>query len=89
MNYTQMGDVVITQDIGLASTLLPKGVEVLSPKGVMFHDKEMQTALDIRFLNARTRKSGIYGKGPKPFQAGDRERFLMELTKILSKFAGI
>jgi uncharacterized protein YaiI (UPF0178 family) len=88
MNQAGKGDIVITQDIGLASTLLRKGVTVLSPKGVMFHEEEIQTALDIRFLNAKARKRGVYGKGPKPFQTEDRERFSMELTKILSKFAG-
>ncbi len=89
MNHAEKGDVVITQDIGLASTLLPKGVQVLSPRGVMFHEKDIQTALDIRFLNAKARKRGVYGKGPKPFRTEDRERFLLELTRILSKFAGI
>lgn len=89
MNHAVKGDIAITHDIGLASTLLPKGVHVLSPKGVIFEEKEIQTALDLRFLNAKARRRGVYGKGPKPFQAEDRARFMKELTKILSKFAGI
>ncbi|WP_338150629.1 YaiI/YqxD family protein [Neobacillus muris] len=89
MNHADKGDIVITQDIGLASTLLLKGVHVMSPKGYLFQESAMQTALDMRFLHAKARRRGDYGKGPKPFQAKDRIRFVTELTKILSNFAGI
>ncbi len=89
MNHADSGDVVITQDIGLASTLLLKGVYAMSPRGYLFHENDMQTALDMRFLHAKARRRGDYGKGPKPFEAEDRIRFVTELTKILSKFAGI
>lgn len=46
MNHAGKGDIAITQDIGLASTLLPKGVHVFSPKGALFEEKDIQTALD-------------------------------------------
>lgn len=88
MNPTQKGDIVITQDIGLAYTLLLKGVQVLSPKGIVFDEDEIQTALDLRYLHAKARRRGVYGKGPKPFHSWDRVKFSTELAKILSKFAG-
>ncbi len=89
MNHASKGDIVIKQDIGLAATMLPKGVLSLSPKGVMFEENKIRTALDLRFLHAKARKRGMYSKGPKPFRSEDRARFMAELTKILSKFAGI
>lgn len=89
MNHTVKGDIVITQDIGLASTLLQKGVHVLSPRGILFEEKEIQTALDLRYLNAKARKRGVYGKGPKPFLPEDRSRFIKQLTGILSEHEGI
>ncbi|MED3624805.1 YaiI/YqxD family protein [Neobacillus thermocopriae] len=89
MNHAGQGDIVVTQDIGLASTLLPTGVQVLSPKGFMFREEEIQTALDIRFLHAKARRRGVFGKGPKPFQEKDRQRFKTELTRILSNFTEI
>jgi uncharacterized protein len=89
MNHTVRGDIVVTQDIGLASTLLPMGVQVISPKGILYEENAIQTALDLRYLNAKARRKGMYSKGPKPFDSRDRERFSMCLTKILSKFAGI
>ncbi|WP_420800231.1 YaiI/YqxD family protein [Neobacillus terrae] len=84
MNHAAKGDIAVTQDIGLASTLLPKGVYVLSPRGTLFEEKGILTALDLRFLSAKARRRGEYGKGPKPFISSDRERFVKELTNILS-----
>ncbi len=89
MNHASKGDIAVTQDIGLASTLIPKGVHVLSPKGILFDETGIQTALDLRYLNAKARKRGVYGKGPKPYNSEDRTKFINQLTKILSKFAGI
>ncbi|WP_407643412.1 DUF188 domain-containing protein [Cytobacillus dafuensis] len=88
MNHALPSDIVITQDIGLASTLLLKGVYVLSPKGILYEEKENHTALDMRYLSSKARRRGIYGKGPKPYSREDRLRFVKELTKILSKFEG-
>jgi uncharacterized protein len=88
MNHSKRGDIVITQDIGLASTLLLKGIYVMSPRGSIFEEKDIQTALDFRYVKAKARKQGVYGKGPKPYTATDRAKFVNKLTEILSNFAG-
>ncbi|MDQ0269483.1 YaiI/YqxD family protein [Cytobacillus purgationiresistens] len=89
MNHVKAGDVVVTQDIGLASTLLLNGVYVLSPKGNLYEESQIHTALDMRYLSAKARRRGVYGKGPKPYKAEDRRRFVDQLAKILSNFEGI
>jgi uncharacterized protein YaiI (UPF0178 family) len=89
MNNVRKGDLVVTQDIGLASTLLLKGVHVLSPKGIPYEEKDIHTALDLRYLSAKARRRGIYEYRPKPYSREDRARFVKELTKILSNFEGI
>ncbi|OCA91142.1 hypothetical protein A8F94_04590 [Bacillus sp. FJAT-27225] len=88
MNHSVKGDAAITQDIGLASTLLPKGVYVLSPKGNVFEEKTIQTALDLRYLKSKARARGNYDKGPPPFLPEDRERFVMEFVKLLCRLTG-
>ena len=85
MNHASKGDVAVTQDIGLASTLLSKGVYVLSPRGMQFDERNMQTALEMRHISAKARRQGKYGKGPKPYEEEDRQRFLKEFAKVLSK----
>jgi uncharacterized protein YaiI (UPF0178 family) len=84
MNHVKAGDLVITQDIGLASILLPKNVYVLSPRGIPFEEKSINKALDMWYLSAKARRNGVYGNGPKPFTNEDRIRFRNELIQILS-----
>jgi len=89
MNAVKKQDIVITQDIGLASTLLLKNVHVLSPRGKIMEESEIATALDMRYLSAKARRRGIYGKGPKPFTEADRKNFQKNLIKVLSKIEGV
>ncbi|KKK33315.1 hypothetical protein WQ57_24845 [Mesobacillus campisalis] len=84
MNHTKKGDIAVTQDIGLASTLLAKGVYVLSPRGIQFEEKDIQTALELRHLSAKARRRGEYGKGPRRFSEADRITFGQEFTRLLS-----
>ncbi|MEQ2464877.1 YaiI/YqxD family protein [Niallia hominis] len=88
MNATKKQDIVVTQDIGLASTLLLKQVTVLSPRGVIFEEKSINTALDMRYLSAKARRKGVYGKGPKPYTEEDRQKFRRNFIRILSKVEG-
>jgi uncharacterized protein len=88
MNRAKAGDIIVTQDIGLAATLLAKGVYVLSPRGTVYEEKDINTALEMRYFSAKARRRGIYGKGPKPYNQNDRLKFVKQLTKILSKYEG-
>lgn len=88
MNKVKAGDIAITQDIGLASVLLPMKVQVLSPRGEEYLETKIQTALDMRYLSAKARQKGVYGKGPKPYTLENREKFKKELLRILSNYEG-
>lgn len=88
MNHVRFGDIVVTQDIGLASTLLPKNVYCLHPRGNLFEEKDIESALHMRYLSAKARRQGKYGKGPKRYRIEDRIRFEKNLIKILSKIKG-
>ncbi|WP_179886648.1 YaiI/YqxD family protein [Bacillus sp. es.034] len=88
MNHVKAGDALITQDIGLASLVLPKKVYAISPRGKAYREESIVTALDYRYVAAKERRRGNYGKGPKPFTNEDRETFCMSFDKILSEIAG-
>jgi uncharacterized protein len=88
MNRAKKYDVVITHDIGLASILVKKGVFVLSPRGKLFTETEMDTVLHIRYAMAKERRNGQYAKGPKPFSVHDKLYFTKRLHQILSNLAG-
>ncbi|MCK1991540.1 YaiI/YqxD family protein [Peribacillus muralis] len=88
VNAVKKGDIVVTADIGLAGTLLPKGVYVLSPRGKEYTDENIFMLLDMRYQSAKLRRQGKHTKGPKPFTKEDRLCFTKKLLKILSNFAG-
>ncbi|MGF3103747.1 YaiI/YqxD family protein [Rossellomorea sp. DUT-2] len=88
MNHVRVHDVLVTQDIGLASLVLPKKVYAISPRGIAYREESIVTALDYRYVAAKERRRGNYGKGPKPFTNEDRETFSISFDKILSEIAG-
>ncbi|MBS4194712.1 YaiI/YqxD family protein [Bacillus sp. FJAT-49870] len=89
LNQIKRNDVLITQDIGLASLALAKGVYALSPRGTEYREESIQTALNFRYLAARERERGNYGKGPKPFNSHDRQNFQKCFRRLLSKIEGV
>lgn len=84
-NHIASGDVVITQDYGLAALALAKSCAVLSPRGESYHTANIDYLLERRHFNAKARRGGKHSKGPKPFTDEDRQVFQQELTKVLCK----
>lgn len=72
-------DIAITSDIPLADRCLKKGARVLDPKGRIFTDDAIGSALASRELNAYLREIGEKSTGPKPYTQQDRSRFLNNL----------
>lgn len=77
------GDMVITQDYGLASLLLPKGCHVLHHTGREYTSENIDLLLQSRHISALQRKSGQRTKGPKAFTAEDRAAFKKTLRQFL------
>lgn len=82
-NCISRGDIVVTQDFGLATIGLAKGAVALSNRGQIYTDETIDFLLDRRHSQAKRRRRGIYGKGPRPFTVEDRNAFLQTLTKVL------
>lgn len=83
MNLAKKGDIIVTQDIGLASILLAKGTFVFSNRGELYRDEEMSLMLDIRYRHAKERQQGKYSKGPKAMSDQDRSLFKDRLPTFL------
>lgn len=83
------GDLVITQDIPLASELVHKKVAVISLHGTTFTEHNIRERLSIRNFMQEIRDTGGKTNGPKPFDQKDKHRFSQafdqQLTKLLKK----
>lgn len=82
-NRIAPGDVLITQDFGLAALALGKKAIALSNRGQIYNDRTIDFLLDRRHEQAKQRRGGKHSKGPKPFTDEDRHYFLQSLTKVL------
>jgi uncharacterized protein YaiI (UPF0178 family) len=84
MNMTDEGDVVVTQDQGLAAIALGKGARCLSPTGREFRSDRIEFMLEEREIKSKVRRAGGRTKGPKRRTAEDDRRFEMCLERALS-----
>ncbi|MBU9712072.1 YaiI/YqxD family protein [Evansella tamaricis] len=84
VNLIKKGDLAITDDLGLSSLLLAKGVLILTSRGNWITDQKIDYLLDSRHLAAKKRRAGGKTKGPKKLTQQDRDYFLYELEKIMS-----
>lgn len=82
-NHIAPDDILVTQDFGLATIGLAKRAVVLSNRGQIYTDRTIDFLLEKRHEQAKLRRGGRHGKGPKPFTDEDRQRFLQTLTKVL------
>ena len=85
MGLAQKGDIIVTQDYGLASLGLPKGCFVLHHKGFKYTDENIDHLLQTRYMSAMARKSGQRTKGPKAFTVEDEREFGQLLSKTIEQ----
>ncbi len=82
-NHIHAGDIVITQDFGLAALVLGKRGIAISNRGQTYSNSSIDYLLHSRYERAKLRRSGKHSKGPKAMTKEDRNNFLQALTKVL------
>lgn len=83
VNLAEAGDVVVTQDWGLAAMVLGKGVAAISPSGRAFRSESIEFLLEEREMKAKFRRSGGRTKGPKKRTMEDDRVFKDTLERVL------
>ena len=77
------GDIVVTQDIGLAAMVLGRGAHALSPRGRRFHQASIDAELLVRHEEKKLRRAGGRHGGPSAFTDEDREHFSETLEWVI------
>lgn len=79
----QPGDVVVTQDIGLASMALGRGAAAIGVRGRVYTKATIDMDLFIRHEEKKVRRAGGRTRGPAAFTSEDRARFSRNLDELL------
>ena len=82
-NEAQAGDIVVTQDIGLAALILGKRAFALTPQGRVFDPDQIAFSLEERNEKARFRRGGGRTRGPAPRTARDDQEFQAALRALM------
>lgn len=78
-------DIVVTQDIGLASMALGRGAAAIGVRGRVYDKATIDMQLFIRHEEKKVRRAGGRTRGPEPFKGSDRTRFRHNLIELLRK----
>lgn len=78
-NLTKNGDVIVTQDYGLAALVLGKGGKAINQNGLIYTDGNIENLLFTRFIGKKERIAGNRTKGPKKRTKANDVDFLKAL----------
>jgi uncharacterized protein YaiI (UPF0178 family) len=84
-DQAEPGDIVVTNDIPLADRVLKKDAAAIAPNGRTFTADSIGQALAQRSIMEHIRSTGEITGGPRPFERGDRSRFLQALDEAVNR----
>ena len=85
-NITEKGDVIITQDYGLAALVLGKGSKALNQNGLIYTDSNIENLLFTRFIGKKERMQGNRTKGPKKRTDQNNADFIKALLLCVEQY---
>lgn len=85
INIVKAGDIVVTQDYGVAAMALGKKVQALNQNGMIYSDGNIDKLLFERFLGQKVRRAGGRTSSTRKRTRGDDESFSAALEKLVLK----
>jgi uncharacterized protein YaiI (UPF0178 family) len=83
INRVKGGDIVVTQDYGLAALVLGKSAKALNQNGLIYSNDNMDRLLMERHIGQKVRRGGGRTKGPAKRTRKDDERFTKAFREII------
>ncbi|WP_454969979.1 YaiI/YqxD family protein [Eubacterium sp.] len=83
VNEVQSGDIVVTQDYGLAAMVLSRGGKAITQNGMIISDSNLGLLLTSRYESKKARMSGAHLKGPKKRTIQNDEAFIKSFKSLL------
>ncbi len=85
VNKVRKGDIVVTQDYGLAAMVLSKSGYPINQNGLIYNNENIDRLLFTRHVSKKIRSSGGKIKGPKKRQKEDDIKFEESLIYLCKK----
>lgn len=85
VNMIESGDIVVTQDYGLAAMVLARKGVPITQNGMVITEMNIDFLLASRYESKKLRNMGVHLKGPKKRTAAQDESFLKALNGIIEK----
>ena len=85
VNLLDTGDIVVTQDYGLAAMCLAKNATAINQNGLIYSEKNMDELLLSRHIHKKGRRAGGRMKGPKKRTKQQDEAFEKALTALFEE----
>jgi len=82
------GDILVTQDYGLASLVIGKATAIIHTAGYFINKNNIDSLLQSRYISERIRKQGGKTKGPAKRKKEQDDNFRKCLYKVLSEKLG-
>lgn len=83
LNNIEKGDIVITQDYGLASLVLSRNSYAINQSGMVYTNENIDELLYSRYISKKMRNSGVRIKGPKKRDKSQDIIFKENLEKLI------
>ena len=83
VNMVQAGDIVVTQDYGLAAMCLARNSKPVNQNGMRYHDGNIDGLLASRHTAQKIRRGGGRTKGPTKRTKEQDEAFICQLRNMI------
>ena len=85
VNKVNKGDIIVTQDYGLAAMVLSKGGYPINQNGMVYTNENIDQLLFTRHISKKIRNAGQRTKGPRKRTKEDDIKFKNNLISLIDK----
>ena len=85
VNMARAGDIVVTQDYGLAAMCLARSCRPIHQNGMIYREENIGGLLESRHMARKIRRSGGRTKGPAKRTKAQDEQFVSQLRKLIAE----
>ena len=83
VNHLEKGDIVVTQDYGLAALCLSKETYPINQNGLIYTEDNISGVLDRRYIHAKLRNEGMRHTNAKKRKVEDDRNFKLSFIELI------